>query len=147
MPTTRAPEPAANPDESSARGQRVVLLMAKWGRSLGGHIGRRVGNADLAANVPVIVLCELASRGPLRPRDLVEATQLTSGGITKQLDHLEELGLIERSFGTIKVDRRGSVVSLTPEGSRVAAVIGEAAEERLDELRAILRELSTVVET
>ncbi len=119
--------------------------MAAWGRQLGARIAEHLGDAELAANVPVLVLCELALRGPLRPRDLLEAARLTSGGMTKQLDHLESLGLIERAYGAVEDDRRATVVSLTPEGVRAAALVAEAVEENLDEARDIVARLAALL--
>lgn len=146
MPTPLAPTPVAVDSMTPpARGQRIVILLAASGRRLGGHIGELLDNADLATNVPVLVLCEVALRGPLRPRDLLETTHLTSGAMTKQLDHLEQLGLITRSFGTIKSDRRASLVSLTTDGQRAAATIGQAVEGRLDDIRTLRDELDRLL--
>jgi DNA-binding HxlR family transcriptional regulator len=120
-------------------GLEVALVMGTVGRRLSVGIAERIGIPELASNVPVMILCELERRGPLRPRDLLEATGLTSGGLTKQLDHLEALGQIERSFGTLPDDRRASVVSLTPAGSTTAISIAEAIEAQLDDLRTFAR--------
>jgi DNA-binding MarR family transcriptional regulator len=146
MPTTTIRMPTSvDLTMAPARGQQVVMLLAASGRRLTVHIGELLGNADLATNVPVLVLCELALRGPLRPRDLLEPTHLTSGAMTKHLDHLEHLGLIERSFGTVKGDRRGSIVSLTAEGQRAAETIGRAVEERLEDIVALRDELNLLL--
>jgi DNA-binding MarR family transcriptional regulator len=127
------------------RGQQIVILLAASGRRLGVHIGEVLDSADLATNVPVLVLCEIALRGPLRPRDLLELTHLASGALTKHLDSLEHLELIERSFGTVKGDRRGSLISLTTKGQRAAATIGQAVEERLDDIRTLCDELDRLL--
>jgi DNA-binding MarR family transcriptional regulator len=129
-----------------AHGCQIVIRLAGAGRRMGGAIEERLGSPELVGNVPVLVLCELALHGPLRPRDLLEATNLTSGGLTKQLDHLESLGLIERAFGTLRDDRRASVVSLTPEGARTADAIGEAAESQLDEVRSLVDALTRLID-
>jgi DNA-binding MarR family transcriptional regulator len=129
-----------------ARGQHVVLRLAMLGRRFTVHIGERLDNPELATNVAVLVLCRIALVGPLRPRDLLEPTQLTSGAISKHLDHLEQLGLIERTFGTVQGDRRGAVVSLTLEGERVAAAIGLAVEEHLDEIVALRDDLTRLLD-
>jgi DNA-binding MarR family transcriptional regulator len=141
---THEPEHVA-PDPAPARGQHIVIMLAATGRGLGEHIGSRLANADLASNVPVLILCELALRGPLRPRDLLGSTRLTSASMSKQLDHLEQLGLVERAFGTVKADRRASVVTLTPEGRRAAATIGEAVEDRLDDVVRMRDELTRLI--
>ena len=52
----------------------------------------------------------------LNPTDLMAATMLTSGGVTKRLDRLAEAGLIERRPDPS--DRRGTLVGLTPAGRK-----------------------------
>jgi DNA-binding MarR family transcriptional regulator len=134
--TTSAPDAnLAVPAPSSARAQEVVLALAAVGHDISGAIEELTGRADLTGNVPSLILCGLSLRGPLRPRDLMEVTHLTSGGLTKQLDHLEAEGLIERQFGTLRGDRRASVVSLTRRGQQAATQIAEAVESRIGDLR------------
>jgi DNA-binding MarR family transcriptional regulator len=53
----------------------------------------------------------------LNPTDLVRATMLTSGGITKRLDRMAEAGLIERRPDLS--DRRGTLVRLTRRGKTI----------------------------
>jgi DNA-binding MarR family transcriptional regulator len=50
----------------------------------------------------------------LNPTDLMRATMLSSGGMTKRLDRLADAGLIERSPDP--QDRRGTLVRLTSKG-------------------------------
>jgi DNA-binding MarR family transcriptional regulator len=52
----------------------------------------------------------------LNPTELMGATMLTSGGVTKRLDRLAEAGLLERRPDP--TDRRGTLVRLTREGKR-----------------------------
>lgn len=68
----------------------------------------------------------------LNPTRLMEATLLSSGGITKRLDRLEEDGLVERRDDPS--DRRGTRVRLTPKGKRLiddAIAVHAANEDRL----------------
>lgn len=58
------------------------------------------------------------SDGRAGPSELAAGLQLTSGGMTNRLDRLEAAGLIRRT--SAEHDRRAIVVSLTPEGARVA---------------------------
>lgn len=62
----------------------------------------------------------------LNPTDLMAATMLSSGGITKRLDRLAEAGLIERRPDP--ADRRGTLVRLTRKGR---SVIDRALEAHL----------------
>jgi DNA-binding MarR family transcriptional regulator len=142
-------QPALESDadvERHHRAQRAVILLAAAGRRLSAAIADRTGSPALAANVAALILCELSLRGPQRPRDLVDATGLTSGGMTKQLDHLEALGLVERTFGTIRRDRRASIVSLTLDGHGTAAAIAEAVDSQLHVVSSLVAELSALLD-
>lgn len=136
------PEAPAPP---AARAQQVVVVLADLGHAVTGAIEAHTGRSDLTGNVPSLVLCELSLRGPLRPRDLMEVTRLSSGGMTKQLDHLEAEGLITREFGTLRDDRRASVVSLTPAGHQAAVAIGRAIESRFEHVRAVMDRLEELL--
>ena len=68
----------------------------------------------------------------LSPGQLVRETMVTSGTMTNRIDRLVEKGLVCRLPD--RADRRGVIVSLTPEGrSRVDAALAQllAQEERL----------------
>jgi DNA-binding MarR family transcriptional regulator len=94
--------------------------------------GLRLGWFDL--------LAALRRAGPpyeLRPTDLMEATMLSSGGITKRLDRLAEAGLVERRPDPD--DRRGALVRLTRKGR---AVIDRAVETHVANEERLLEPLS-----
>lgn len=60
----------------------------------------------------------------LNPTQLMAATMLSSGGVTKRLDSMQEAGLLERRPDPS--DRRGTLVRLTRRGrSVVDRVLGE----------------------
>ncbi|MBV8258381.1 MAG: MarR family transcriptional regulator [Actinobacteria bacterium] len=68
----------------------------------------------------------------LKPTELMRATMLSSGGMTKRLDRLVDAGLVERRPDPD--DRRGTLVRLTADGLRTidSAVETHAEnEERL----------------
>ena len=82
------------------------------------------------------VLATLRRTGPpfqLRPTDLTEALMLTSSGTTKRLDRLEQAGLVAREPDP--VDRRGTLITLTPDGR---ALIDSVTEAHLANERALL---------
>ncbi|HEY4347548.1 MAG TPA: MarR family transcriptional regulator [Gaiellaceae bacterium] len=66
----------------------------------------------------------------LNPTDLMRATMLSSGGMTKRLDRLAAAGLIKRRPDP--GDRRGTLVRLTPKGKTVIdkALVSHLANER-----------------
>jgi DNA-binding MarR family transcriptional regulator len=72
----------------------------------------------------------------LRPTDLMEATMLSSGGITKRLDRLVEAGLVARRADTN--DRRSAPVRLTRRGR---AVVDRALETHIDNEERLLEPL------
>jgi DNA-binding MarR family transcriptional regulator len=73
----------------------------------------------------------------LNPTELTRATLLSSGGMTKRLDRLEEAGLVERRPDPD--DRRGTLVRLTRRGKRV---IDRALEAHLANEERLLASLS-----
>jgi DNA-binding MarR family transcriptional regulator len=81
------------------------------------------------------LLAALRRAGPpyeLNPTQLMDATMLSSGGITKRLDRLADAGLVERKPDP--ADRRGTLVRLTRRGKATidkAVETHAANEERL----------------
>lgn len=81
------------------------------------------------------LLAALRRSGPpyeLRPGELMQATMLSSAGMTKRLDRLVEAGLVERRPDPD--DRRGTLVRLTAAGRKAidaALPVHVANEERL----------------
>jgi DNA-binding MarR family transcriptional regulator len=73
----------------------------------------------------------------LNPTDLMEATMLSSGGMTKRLDRLVEAGLVERRPDPD--DRRGTLVRLTRKGR---AGIDRALEAHVANEELLLEPLS-----
>jgi DNA-binding MarR family transcriptional regulator len=135
-PVAALPWPA-DTTQAPVRGQLAILVLARGGRVFTDALAEALANPDLAGNVPLLVLCELSIRGPLRPRDLLEPTSLNSAALSKHLDHMEALGLITRTYGTVAGDRRGSIVELTAHGHEAARTIGWAVEERIEDIRAM----------
>ena len=101
-------------------------------RGLAGH-GLQPGWFDLLA-----ALRRAGRPYELNPTDLMAATMLSSGGITKRLDRLVEAGLVERRPDP--GDRRGTLVRLTRTGR---AVIDRAIETHVANEERLLRVLSS----
>jgi DNA-binding MarR family transcriptional regulator len=70
-----------------------------------------------------IALTALLADGPLRPGELADVLELTSGGLTYLVNQLEADGLVERSYGLLAEDRRAVVIALTERGTEIAGTI------------------------
>ncbi len=112
-----------------------------------------LGNGDFD------VLASLRRAGDpftLSPTELSATMMVTSGAVTKRVDRLERLGLVERRVADD--DGRGRLVSLTPAGRRVQEELHPqhlANEDRLlapltpserDQLAGLLKKLLTSLE-
>jgi DNA-binding MarR family transcriptional regulator len=73
----------------------------------------------------------------LNPTELIRATLLSSGGLTKRIDRLEQAGLVARRPDP--KDRRGTLVRLTHRGKRV---VDRALEAHLANEERLLSSLS-----
>jgi DNA-binding MarR family transcriptional regulator len=83
------------------------------------------------------MLMALNDSGPRRARDLVELFSIDKGAVSRQVQALLELGLIERNPDP--EDRRALILSITDEGSRRLAHISSA---RRHEVGALLQDWS-----
>jgi len=125
----------------------ILILLGALGSRISASMTRHLRTDAFTKNVDVMILGELALRGPLRPRDLFDAVGMTSSALTRHLDHLEEGGLVERSHGRVAGDRRAITLTLTEEGRRVAWAMVLVLEEisaglleTIDKVRALLDE-------
>jgi len=120
------------------------------------HDNHRMARTVGLSGSELRVLFTLRRVGPpyaLRPTDLFEALIVPSGTMTRQIDRLERMGMVDRRDDP--GDRRGSLVHLTERGLQVAddtltvAVRdsrASAAIERLDPNdRAELQRLTTTL--
>ena len=74
----------------------------------------------------------------LNPTQLMRATMVSSGGMTKRLDRLAQAGLVERKLDP--KDRRGTLIKLTRRGK---ATIDKAIEAHLTNEEQLLRSLTS----
>lgn len=118
----------------------MLVLLGRLGNAMGDAITEAVG-ADLSANGPVIALFALDESGSLRPGQLQDLTGLSSGGVSKLLDRLQEMGLVTREYGVLEDDRRGSVVKLTAKGRRTSRKMAAAIVSIQEDLGVMLKEL------
>jgi DNA-binding MarR family transcriptional regulator len=138
----------------------VDIILAQWRRerpdldvSVVGYLGRLFRVADLAdaALAELLaghrlqpgwfdVLAALRRSGSpyeLTPTQLAAATLVTSGGLTKRVDRMEQAGLLTRRPDP--TDRRGTMVRLTRPGR---AVVDRALADHVRNEEIILRDLT-----
>jgi len=102
----------------------LLLKMAELGELVTASVKHALGGIAVTDNVSLLVLAQLKMYGPLRPSDIAESTGLTSGGVTKVLTRLEDLGLVLRRHGAFPQDGRAVEVSLTESGSIIVRTFG-----------------------
>ena len=107
----------------------------------------RMLHPDLSP-VAYSMLMALNDTGPRRASDLVDIFSIDKGAVSRQVQALIELGLIERSPDP--EDRRAMILAITAEGSRRLASLAVARRHELsarldgwtdDELREFVKSL------
>lgn len=102
---------------------RLMLCAAYYERAVGTvleRFGLSVADFDV-----LNTLRRVSDQRGCRPSDMARSSLITTGAMTSRLDRLERTGLIRRTPDP--TDRRGLVVRLTPQGSKLA-------RQALDEL-------------
>ena len=125
---------------------RLLMLLAEFGSTVSRAMAAVVPEPELVGNAPLLVLSHIEVHGPQRPNDLAAATGMTSGGLSKLLDRMEDLGVVHRERGTIQDDKRGVVVGLTEYGHGLMRAITEELAARLPETKAIIGEIRSLLE-
>ncbi|WP_144638244.1 MarR family winged helix-turn-helix transcriptional regulator [Bordetella genomosp. 13] len=108
-----------------------TLAMRDVDRAFRQH-GIQQGEFDLLAT-----LYRAGAPYALSPQRLIEALLLSSGAMTNRLDRLEQAGLVARRPNPD--DRRGVIVSLTPQGRNT---VRRALDDYLGQLDGLLAPLS-----
>jgi DNA-binding MarR family transcriptional regulator len=122
--------------------RELAFLLGSFGQAASDAVTAEVGDAELTANLPVIVIMELDLEGPRRPMEIQALTGLaSSASVTRLIDRLEERGIVQRTFGAVPGDRRATVISLTPEGERVAGQLALGLEKHIALFRSQLHAL------
>jgi DNA-binding MarR family transcriptional regulator len=123
--------------------RQAAPALDAWARLLRGHAAiTRALSAELEADhgltindYEALLLLSRADEGRLRRVDLAEQLLLTPSGVTRLLDGLERIGLVERA--ACSSDRRVTYAVLT-EGGR--ARLEEASASHLTGVRAFLED-------
>lgn len=125
--------------------QRLLAILAGLGASVHAALVAKV-DPSIVENVDVLVLATLDVEGSLRPAQIRDLTGLSSSGVTKLLDRLEQHGLVARRYGDVPGDRRGSQVVLTADGRDVAGRLAEGLASRMDIVHEAIAELRSLAE-
>jgi DNA-binding MarR family transcriptional regulator len=78
-----------------------------------------------------LMLTWLADQGPVRASSMVETFNIDKGAVSRQLQHLDDLGLVERTPDP--ADGRATLVAASDEGVRRLADVAEHRRKWLDE--------------
>lgn len=126
--------------------EHLVLGLARLGLGLNQAAVDVVQDEEIVDNASVFVLCDLDLHGARRPGEIGALVGMTSGGVTKLVDRLEQRGLVVREFGSLQSDRRAVLVTITDEGrtlvrdvARSMARVVEARGIAAADLEALLR--------
>jgi MarR family transcriptional regulator, 2-MHQ and catechol-resistance regulon repressor len=114
---------------SDVSGTHVWLVMMKAHRALERHATRSIEAAEMGLS-DFATLELLLHKGPQRVNEIGRRIQLTSGSITTAVDRMETRGLVKRSADA--VDRRASVVELTPKGKALIVEVFRVHKAAMD---------------
>ena len=108
--------------------QEVGVMVRRVKRVIG--VRARAVHEDLQP-ASYLVLAYLAEHGPMRASDVREVFGLDKGAISRQAQHLLDLGLLDRSPDPH--DRRATLLTVTAEARRRLSEVAEHRREWLDE--------------
>lgn len=101
-------------DELLARLEQQVGIVVRRGKRMVGERARAVHPDLMGASYLLLVM--LAQEGPIRASSMAEEFGIDKGAISRQLQNLEELGLVVRTPDP--ADGRATLVSASPQAVR-----------------------------
>ncbi|MFQ5417272.1 MAG: MarR family winged helix-turn-helix transcriptional regulator [Myxococcota bacterium] len=127
------------PDATDTSGLRLITLLARLSVLIEDFERETLEPFELMPSDYAVLAALRRSGAPyeLAPNQLYTALERSSGGMTKMLKRLENLGLVKRVNDP--EDRRSKLVRLTPAGKRVE---GEAFQAFLTSTHELLRSAS-----
>lgn len=138
-------------DEPATAEDAVLMTLARLGRRL----RQRMPGEQLELTA-ILLLKVLLHEGPLRPSALADALGVDASTVSRQVRHLEDRGLLERTADPD--DRRASRLALSEEGrarleegaqcrrALVADLLESWSDEDRDRLKTLLTRLHTDLE-
>lgn len=109
--------------------EHEVSVMVRRIRRVIGVRAREV-HADLQP-ASYLILSYVLESGPVRASSIVEVFDIDKGAISRQVSHLIELGLVERTPDP--ADGRATLLSVTDDGARRMKDVGDHRRKLIDE--------------
>jgi DNA-binding MarR family transcriptional regulator len=140
----------ASPDSTSVE-EAVMVVLARLGRRMRARLPGE--ELDFYA---ILLLKALRHGGPMRLSELAQALEVDASTVSRQVRHLEDRGLLERT--TDPDDGRASQVALSPQGrgrleqgarkrrEYLAALMTDWPPEDREDLRRLLTRLADRLE-
>lgn len=126
--------------------EELLLRLSEFGAQISAAMAEAAATEpSIVNNIPLIVLCRLDLEGPLRPSEISELENMTTGGVSKLVDRLEADGLIERKRDVIATDKRAVLVVITTKGRYLIRRVTAALAERLDQTQVLLKEINRLL--
>ena len=119
----------------------LILALTAFGNVTSESLGERFFDTGSK----LIVLCVL-SGGESTPRELGQVTRLSTSGVTRLLDRMEDTGWIRRRYGADPDDRRNVHVVLSAKGRRQTAAVVAQIGASLARNRAVVTNLRSALE-
>jgi len=132
METGLKPTESVSPNEEPVSDLEAHL--GYWLRFVSNHVSHSFQLKVEANGVTVsewVLMREIYRLGRTSPSDLVTATGLTKGAVSKLLSRLEAKALMSRAV--VDSDRRNHVVQLTPEGRALVPRLARLADQNDEE--------------
>lgn len=123
----------------------LLLHFVEFGRTITVALETVAADPELAHNSSLLTLSVIHLEGPQRPSDLQVRTGLTSGGVTKLLERLEDHGLVRRRTGLVPEDGRAVVVALTDNGAEQLRRLVRQFSDHIEEIESFTRDAAELV--
>ncbi|HEU4811830.1 MAG TPA: MarR family transcriptional regulator [Nocardioides sp.] len=120
--------PASRPESLRLLEHEIGVMIRRIRRVIG--LRARAVHADLQP-ASYLMLAHVAESGPLRSSAMAETFDVDKGAISRQVQHLVDLGLVARTPDP--EDGRASLVSATDDAVRRLADVAAQRREWLDE--------------
>lgn len=132
-------------DQRSRDAEELLLRLGEFGAYVTRALAEVAGDDLLVENISIQLLCRLDLEGPMRPSEITELEQMTSGGVSKLIDRMEADGLIERRRGVLATDNRAVLVVITRKGRDLVRRLAEAFGKRIGNAEVLIKDLNRLL--